>query len=546
LPLHSSFVIRLTLVLAAQAFRAAASSQETCSRPQPGNTITAPAELRSSGQLLSVQLAFRQVTGPDGRALFCYIDEKGNQSPTLRVKPGNTVVIKLKNEAPPGGAPGHSMGARQNSCSGTASGTPMSVSSTNLHFHGLNLAPRCHQDDVLGTLIQPAETPFEYRFKIPLQQPPGLYWYHPHAHGFSEGQVLGGASGALIVEGIERVQPVAAGLPERILILRDQPIPAQHTTSGDFDDAVGRDISVNFVPVRFPLYLPAVMEVKPNEREIWRVLNASADTYFDLQVIYVLRGKRAAQHLQVIAVDGYPADKFRGKELTDVTTVLIPPGGRAEFIVTTPQAGAFAQLISRDYDTGQDGARNPRHVIANMVSRISAPALPALPALTAAGGPPRSDPAHLPDAAPVRVRRLYFSENRQDLKDPLKPALYFITVEGKTPAVFDMHSGKPDIVVRQGAVEDWIIENRATEAHVFHIHQLHFRVVERNGEKVNEPVLRDTVDLPSWDGKSAKYPSVRLRMDFRNPDIIGTFVYHCHILEHEDAGMMGSIRVVGR
>ena len=63
---------------------------------------------------------------------------------------------------------------------------------------------------------------------------------------------------------------------------------------------------------------------------------------------------------------------------------------------------------------------------------------------------------------------------------------------------------------------------------------------------MNEPALRDTIDLPYWDGKSPDYPTVKLRMDFRNPDIVGTFVYHCHILEHEDGGMMGVIQVIRR
>jgi FtsP/CotA-like multicopper oxidase with cupredoxin domain len=109
-----------------------------------------------------------------------------------------------------------------------------------------------------------------------------------------------------------------------------------------------------------------------------------------------------------------------------------------------------------------------------------------------------------------------------------------------------MHFKEPDITVQQGAVEDWTIENRANEAHVFHIHQLHFQVIARDGRKVDDSILRDTIDLPAWDGKSAAYPSVTLRMDFRNPAIVGTFLYHCHILEHEDAGMMGSIQVVTR
>ncbi len=80
----------------------------------------------------------------------------------------------------------------------------------------------CHQDDVLKTSIPSGDPPFEYRFRIPENEPPGLYWYHPHIHGFSKVQVLGGASGAIIVEGIERANRELAGLPERVLIIRDQ------------------------------------------------------------------------------------------------------------------------------------------------------------------------------------------------------------------------------------------------------------------------------------------------------------------------------------
>ena len=119
---------------------------------------------------------------------------------------------------------------------------------------------------------------------------------------------------------------------------------------------------------------------------------------------------------------------------------------------------------------------------------------------------------------------------------------YFITEEGAEQKVFDMMSDKPEITVEQGSVEDWMIENRAREAHTFHIHQLHFQVIERDGRSM-EPIMMDTIDLPYWDGKGP-YPSVRLRMDFRSPAIVCTFVYHCHILEHEDNGMMGRIRVV--
>jgi prepilin-type processing-associated H-X9-DG protein len=121
-----------------------------------------------------------------------------------------------------------------------------------------------------------------------------------------------------------------------------------------------------------------------------------------------------------------------------------------------------------------------------------------------------------------------------------------LTVDGKTPRPFNPDSSDPDIVVKQGDVEDWIIENRSLELHDFHIHQTHFQLLEWNGVPVDEPYLRDTINVAYWDGHSPVYPSVKLRMDFRDPNIVGTFVYHCHLLEHSDGGMMGTIRVETR
>jgi FtsP/CotA-like multicopper oxidase with cupredoxin domain len=145
---------------------------------------------------------------------------------------------------------------------------------------------------------------------------------------------------------------------------------------------------------------------------------------------------------------------------------------------------------------------------------------------------------------PVRVRKLYFSEDVSNPNDPNSPTKFYLTVDGQTPATFDPASGIPNIVVKQGDVEDWIIENRSTELHAFHIHQIHFEVVEWLGLAVNEPFLRDTVNVPFYSHSAMQnYPTVRLRMDFRDPNTVGTFVYHCHLLDHEDGGMMGLIRV---
>ena len=157
--------------------------------------------------------------------------------------------------------------------------------------------------------------------------------------------------------------------------------------------------------------------------------------------------------------------------------------------------------------------------------------------------PPSSLP-WLGNVAPVRVRKLYFSEKLSNPADPNSATDFYLTVEGETPKLFDPAAQEPNIVVRQGDVEDWIIENRSAELHAFHIHQLHFLLLDWSGAPVNEPFLRDTVNVPYFNGRTLQYPSVRLRMDFRDPDTVGTFVYHCHLLEHEDGGMMGTIRVL--
>jgi FtsP/CotA-like multicopper oxidase with cupredoxin domain len=307
-------------------------------------------------------------------------------------------------------------------------------------------------------------------------------------------------------------------------------------TAADPDDARAKDISLNFVPIVAPASLPAVLPVRPLEREFWRVLNASADTFFDLQLLVRGDGQVAsvAQRMDLVALDGVP---IAGSAPENRTNILLPSGGRAEFVVTTPPAGSFAQLITRSYDAGPDGEKNPYRVIANIVSRPTAPAAPSsIPASPLPGSGRRVD--QLSDVAPDHRRKLYFSEDLSGGRPK-----YFITVEGETPKQFDMNFQKPDITVRQGAVEDWTIENRAHEAHSFHIHQLHFQVMARNGVGVDEPNLRDTIELRYWDGVTG-YPSITLRMDFRDPGIVGTFLYHCHILEHEDGGMMGSIQVL--
>ncbi len=280
--------------------------------------------------------------------------------------------------------------------------------------------------------------------------------------------------------------------------------------------------------------------MKPQERQLWRVLNASAITCLDLQVLF----NDFAQPVSVVAIDGVPVNFNGNAGQTAVTKrhLLVPPAGRVEFIVKPPKAGVRASLVTRTVDTGPAGENDPTRPLATIMTTADAPAPQSVvPASPAQPGVETAGP--LKNVTPVRTRKLYFSEAPKDPTNPNSPTVFYITVNGSSPAVFDPTSPNPNLIVNQGDVEDWIIENRTTELHDFHIHEIHYQLLQWNGVPIDEPYLRDTVNVAYWDGTSPVYPSVKLRMDFRSPNIVGTFVYHCHLLEHEDAGMMGTIRV---
>jgi FtsP/CotA-like multicopper oxidase with cupredoxin domain len=547
--------------------QARGGGKDPCIRAAAGSVVPEPRDLRSERGVLNVDLSIHDYREADGSTRYCYLLADGSVAPTLRLHPGDLLILHLKNDlvdTDPTAAHqhehDHAHAKAANPGDPCSSGT-MSAVSTNLHFHGLTVPPVCHQDDVLQTSIQPTDSPFQYRFKIPDNEPPGLYWYHPHIHGFSSKQVMGGASGAMIVEGLERANPELAGLPERVMVIRDQdlvnpdappaksePVVPKMLIDRDGDSAnngtgfgkPAKDLSLNFVPVPYPDYPPATIKMKPGERQLWRVLNASAITYLNLAVLF----GHKPQQLGLVAIDGVPmnAPEGRSPPFTWVNHIGVPPGARVEFVMEGPPAGVPGLFVTRTVDTGQGGENDPNRALASIIAADDAPEPQSkLPAFSTALPPP--DLPWLGDVKPVRVRKFYMSEKLEDPQNPNSATTFFITEDGKAPAPFDPASAAPNIVAHQGDVEDWIIENRSTELHAFHIHQIHFMLVDWSGVPISEPFLRDTVNVPYFNERMLQFPSVRLRMDFRDPNTVGTFVYHCHLLEHEDGGMMGTIRV---
>ena len=344
---------------------------------------------------------------------------------------------------------------------------------------------------------------------------------------------------------MESTVPRVAGLPERVFVIRDQKMPGPSASDKPDPLRPTKQLSINDIPVPYPRYPPAVISMKPGERQFWRVLNASADTYLDLSVKFA--GKR--QNLGLVALDGVPlrfGEPGSAPYAPELSDIFLPPAARAEFIVTGPAEGVSAQLVTSYVDRGasDDGKPVGRRAGDPLALRVGQDDVdPTRPLASIVADAQLTTPAPvepisakvktptLPLSAvrPTRKRKLFFSEKLVDPNDPQSATQFFITEDGQSPFLFDPRNKEPTITVHQGDVEDWTIENRSRESHTFHIHQLHFIVVGAKGSRWEEPTLRDTVDVPAWDG-FVSYPSITVRLDFRDPGIIGTIPFHCHIL----------------
>jgi FtsP/CotA-like multicopper oxidase with cupredoxin domain len=499
-------------------------------RPVPGTVVKDALSLNSQNGELQAAFIMGRSVDQYGYTHYCYNYNTGSgyvEAPTLRLNQGDTLILGIKDHIEGSNSPGMKMKMAPPPGPICGDKGPINVESTNVHFHGLNVPPVCHQDDVINTVIEPNTPGFEYKMQIPKDEPPGLYWYHPHIHGFTEFQVNGGAAGALIVNGMEKYRPEVAGLTERVFTIRQQylvpwiPGPYQ--------------LSINYEVAAFPNSPSPIIQMKPGEKQFWRVANATIQDFLQLQVL----GNGTPEQLELIALDGYPLDKPRMQ-----TSILIPPASRAEFIVTAPTSGN-GTFLTENYSTGPTGNPDLEQALAN-IELTDNPANPnpnatpiKEPTSPATVNPPSIKFADLSTAAITAKRKLYFSEEFGGTNGPIQ---FYITVDGQKQRVFEADE-KPVITTKVGAVEEWTVENRALETHAFHIHQIHFKVLEIDGKPAADQDLRDTIEIPFWEGPGTPYHSVKMLMDFRDPTIAGTFVFHCHILLHEDLGMMHKILV---
>ena len=512
----------------------AATGQNLCpQRPNYGDPVVNPPDVYSQNGVLTINLAENSQYGPTQQVRYCYVYNNGGQNveaPTLRVNPGDQLVINFTNNISVV-APKHPLKSRHAPNEPMAMGDPaaakktgdycmggmVSATTTNIHFHGLNIPPLCHQDEVINTIIPNGGAQFQYSTQIPADDQFGMYWYHPHPHGFSAPQVYGGAAGALIINGSNQY---TQGLPERIIEIR------RNADAVTDEDGL---FTVNFVVANYPRKPLPVINTVPNQPEFWRVLNGSTNGFLALQLFTT-----QPLPLLVVSIDGIPLDPPQS-----MTTVNVPPAARVEFVTPALQANVATQFQTAGYDTGSIGDPMPPAILANVVVSSSNAKLE----------PPKMPPAvkqtrverfsGVAGKKPNVLRNLYFSETNVGTNGP---GQFYITVQGQAPKLFNAMN-PPAIVTHVGSVEDWTVSNQSPEPHAFHIHQLHFLVMAIDGVALANPYLADTITIPEWAG-SGPYHNATVRMDFSDPNIAGTFVYHCHILDHEDGGMMAEIEVL--
>lgn len=465
-------------------------------------------------------------------------------APTYRVRIGETIDLTYRNcltTAPP--SPIDQCNPRSRDFD-TFPNCYHADNITNFHFHGFHISPKPNHDDVFLKLAPDAPDYAITSGPIPANQAPGTHWYHPHNHGSTALQVSNGMAGAFLVEGpfddtLHEFYRVYGGLEERVMIIQDigdiTPFPPGSTTQRP-------ELLVN--GQRSP-----VVRINPGQVQRWRFIGGTMRTLDDIRV-------RFPQGFEVrqIAMDGiqFHQTNYLRQPLLRDSEFRLAPGNRADFLIRAPGGtGAFDVLYQLD---------DPRHLepeVRTQALRAEADPLFSIeiaepPADEGAGlraapaampFPPSMPvmPAFLNDIPRSDVRRdrtvVFSMSGNRGSTDPATIVRFFI--DGKK---FD--HGCIDQRMDLGAVEEWKIENTGTSnvriQHPAHIHVNPFQVVARNGQALDPPwIWQDTIALPTW--TDTQRGSVNIRHRFET--FTGKYVMHCHILGHEDRGMMQLLEV---
>ncbi len=416
--------------------------------------------------------------------------EGGIPGPTLRVQPGDSLRIRLHNELPPNSDP-----------LPLAVDLPHHLNTTNVHTHGLHVSPAGISDNVFRTM-EPGER-HDIEIAIPADHTRGTYWYHPHHHGSADVQITSGMAGALIVEGDFADVPEIAAARERVLIVSEvlfDYLGAIESYDTVWPEAVPRFLAIN--GQREP-----IIRLQPGEVQRWRIIQAAHESNFRIAL--------DGYELHAIAYDG-----IQSEHLDSSDNIVVAPGQRVDVLVRAGEPGEYLlQAIANDQGYPSPVGPLGRVVVEGEPLPMDLPSVLPVPPLESIG-----------DGEITGARELILSALQPEFPPAANFQEFKFLIDG---LLFDPN--RVDQRIELGAAEEWTVVNDHEDDHVFHIHTNPFQMTHVNGEPLAHSVWRDTVIVP-------REESITFRSRFL--DFPGKTVLHCHMLNHEELGMMQVVEFV--
>jgi suppressor of ftsI len=543
-----------------------------------GATLRARASLSPASRGYTIEVKYA-LTNVKGYVLHTRTYEGRTAGPTLETTPGSTLSVRIVNNLPPdkpAACPkgpeqipdAHTMmqimepdftGKTRTASKFDCDNNPHLFNTTNLHVHGIQTTP--HLFHPIGTSnpmapmikIHPGQS-LQYDFPVPKDHPSGLHWYHPHKHGSTDVQVSGGMAGLIVVRGPIDTVPEIATAREIFMVVQSLDVNPSRTIRGAYDreylayqpparggystDTLFTMFTVNAEGVCWydtdkntykPLGVPEY-SVKPGEVVRLRFLNGTNA----MPLMLTLPGFEAWQ----IGLDGINTLTPIYKDISGKDTAVITPHNFFSAPIRFAMSGNRVELLLRA--PKKEGTYTLASLATQGVEWMPRPKID-LAAFVVSGEPVEMGiPAHLPVPtreypliadADIKARRIFSLESGPN------PRLLFdggFTIDGK---LYDMMETQTRPKV--GTAEEWTLVNKSQEAHPVHIHVNSFQVTRINDKPLDPVEIWDNFVVPPAIGSTPGKITIRIRF----VEFTGKSVFHCHVLSHEDTGMMKNILI---